>query len=1327
MRLSDTLLIDNAGTPGVDERSIDTGGSGEIEDYALAIQTLTLSVSNVGVTEGLDAFAVFTVTLSQPSPTAVTVTLAVADGTAGAADYGPGLEVSTDGGGVWLPSASVTFAPGETSVLARTPVVNDAIDENTEDFTLTAAPAVPGETTNPSATGTATITDNDTSTISIDDVNVSEEAGPATFTVTLSTPSAFTVTVDFTTVSGTATSGVDFTPTSGTLTFLPGVVSQPIPVAIIDDAVFENNETFTVVLSNPANAAIADDTGLGTIVDNPVTDNAPPIANPDVTNTPEDTAINIPVLPNDTDADGDPLTVTTATVPPAQGTVVINPDNTLTFTPAQNFTGIATINYTINDGNGGTDSTTVTVTVTPVNDAPIAVDNSASTPEDQPIVIAILTNDSDPEGDPLTVTSATLVDGQGTVVINPDGTITFTPTPGFTGSATIIYTISDGQGGTATATVTILVDGLPIATDDFASTTPSTAVLISVLLNDSDPEGLPLTIIDATILPTDGTLTIAGNQLLYTPPAGVVGTVTGTYTIRDAAGNIATANVTITIAVTPGPEPPIAVSDSASTVLQTPVNIAVLLNDSDPAGGALTVITATVPASEGTVVINPDNTLTFTAALGFEGSATITYTIQNPVGDTASAPAVVEVTSGNEPPIARPDSATAQTAVPKVVSVLGNDSDPDGDPLTVTSATVLPAQGVVVVNPDNTITFTSAPAFVGVAVVNYSITDGNGGNSSTTVTITVTAAAPVNSPPDAVNDTAATPVDQPVDVPVLLNDSDPDGDPLIVTTVTVPPGQGSATINPDNTINYIPAPGLNDVVILTYTISDGQGGTDSATVTINVNDNPIALDDTANTLPTVPVTVPVLDNDSDPNGNTLTVTDATADPTEGTVVINPDGTLTFTPLAGFTGIAEVPYTITDGQGGFAGAIAFITVNSPPVAVDDIAFTPGGVPVTIVVLINDTDPDNDPLTVIAATVDATEGTVVINPDGTLTFTPLITFTDPAIITYTITDPFGGQSSATVTVTTANTAPTSVDRTIYTYCATPLQLDARSTATDINGDPLTVISVTQPRFGRVTIRPNGTVLYRPRINFSSTTVDTFTVTLSDGRGGTTTETITVRSFAAIAGRFQGLLENTFVPPLPAEPTVRGRLTVNLNKRASFSARLEIDGTVSRFSGTLTGALTFTRTLRIGGQVNTFTLTYDDLSDNWSVSLTGAGLSVQEDPSGLERRPTTQRIPTSFNVLLVPRTNVVLPGTAIIRVGRTGAVSIVGRLPFGAALSSGSFLNATGAAAIYDWVPTGPQSVGGTLQIPALPLGVPTGDFQWNGNAPGLPDILDVIPAP
>ncbi len=115
--------------------------------------------------------------------------------------------------------------------------------------------------------------------------------------------------------------------------------------------------------------------------------------------------MTIPVLGNDTDVDGDTLVLTGAT-DPAHGSVAAFADGTVVYTPDPDFHGTDSFNYTISDGNGGTDTATVTITVDPVNDAPVAVDNSDSTPEDTPVIVAVLGNDSDPEGDPLTVTGA---------------------------------------------------------------------------------------------------------------------------------------------------------------------------------------------------------------------------------------------------------------------------------------------------------------------------------------------------------------------------------------------------------------------------------------------------------------------------------------------------------------------------------------------------------------------------------------------------------------------------------------------------------------------------------------------------------------------------------------------------------------------------------------------------------------------------------------------------------------------------------------------------------------------------------------------------------
>ncbi|WP_112308967.1 Ig-like domain-containing protein, partial [Pseudogemmobacter bohemicus] len=197
----------------------------------------------------------------------------------------------------------------------------------------------------------------------------------------------------------------------------------------------------------------------------------PPVANPDTAEVDEDGVVDIHVLANDTDPEGGTLTVTGASA--GNGTVEIGDDGVLTYRPNPDFNGEDTITYTITDPDGLTSSTTVTVTVNPVNDDPVANDDSATTTTNTPVVVYPLTNDTDVDGDTLSLTG-TPTSANGTVELLPDGGIRFTPNPGFTGTAEIGYEISDGNGGTDTATINITVtpnttvpgnDGIIIGTD----------------------------------------------------------------------------------------------------------------------------------------------------------------------------------------------------------------------------------------------------------------------------------------------------------------------------------------------------------------------------------------------------------------------------------------------------------------------------------------------------------------------------------------------------------------------------------------------------------------------------------------------------------------------------------------------------------------------------------------------------------------------------------------------------------------------------------------------------------------------------------------------
>ena len=224
-----------------------------------------------------------------------------------------------------------------------------------------------------------------------------------------------------------------------------------------------------------------------------------------------------------------------------------------------------------------------------------------------------------------------------------------------------------------------------------------------------------------------------------------------------------------------------------------------------------------------------------------------------------------------------------------------------------------------------------------------------------------------------------------------------------------------------------------------YTVSSGgASAVGTATITVTpVNDPPTAVADVASGAEDTPITGNVLSNDKDPDADTLTVTGFTVGgvnhapgdpatlPGVGTLVINGNGSYTFTPLPNYNGPVPVAtYTATDGKLTTSATLTLSVtpVNDPPVAGDDLASTPINTPVTVAVLGNDTDPDGDVLTVSNPKLaNPALGTVTLNPDGTLTFTPVSTTTGPVIITYTVTDPNGGTDTATVTVNVGNNTP------------------------------------------------------------------------------------------------------------------------------------------------------------------------------------------------------------------------------------------------------------------------------------------------------------------
>ena len=386
------------------------------------------------------------------------------------------------------------------------------------------------------------------------------------------------------------------------------------------------------------------------------------------------------------------------------------------------------------------------------------------------------------------------------------------------------------------------------------------------------------------------------------------------------------------------------------------------------------------------------------------------------------------------------------------------------------------------------------------------------------VTATYVVSAPVNQPPVAGDDGSSTSEDTSVVIPVLANDIDPDGDPLTITAI-IESGNGTCQDNGNGTLTYMPNPGFTGTDIFTYTVSDGNGGSDTASVTVSVaavNDAPIANDDSATTSEDTAVSINVVQNDSDLDGDPLTVTSASQG-ANGSVAITSASSVTYTPNGGFAGTDSFTYSITDGNGGSDTASVTVNVaavNGEPVANDDSTSTDEGVAVNVNVVQNDSDPDGDPLTVTSVSQGA-NGSVAITSASSVTYAPNGGFAGTDSFTYSIADGNGGSDIAVVTVTvgTVNQPPDAVDDSETTTENTAVIFNVLANDNDPEGDSLIVVSVNQGAKGTVTFNVDGTVTYVP--HRKSKGQDSFGYTIKDSAGNIASAMVSVMVKNAKAG--------------------------------------------------------------------------------------------------------------------------------------------------------------------------------------------------------------------
>ena len=291
--------------------------------------------------------------------------------------------------------------------------------------------------------------------------------------------------------------------------------------------------------------------------------------------------INLGVLANDFDVDGDSLTIDTTPVnPPQNGSLTLNTDGTFHYTPNANFTGTDSFEYKVEDGTGNAESATVTINVTSVNDNPVAVSDSFTMNEDETLTtsVSLLANDSDLDGDSLTVNTTPVADVvNGTLTLNADGTFTYVPPANHHGSELFTYEVSDGNGGTAQASVTITIGAIndtPIPVSDSYSVDENSSIDVSLSLgliaNDTDLDGDTLTVDTTPVVDvSNGTLVLSSDgTFTYTPYTNYWGSDSFTYRVTDGNGGVATTTVSITVTEVPNQAPVIAGIDSTYTLTQ---------------------------------------------------------------------------------------------------------------------------------------------------------------------------------------------------------------------------------------------------------------------------------------------------------------------------------------------------------------------------------------------------------------------------------------------------------------------------------------------------------------------------------------------------------------------------------------------------------------------------------------------------------------------------------------------------------------------------------------------------------------------------------------
>ncbi|PMO37145.1 polymer-forming cytoskeletal family protein [Vibrio sp. 10N.222.52.B12] len=827
------------------------------------------------------------------------------------------------------------------------------------------------------------------------------------------------------------------------------------------------------------------------------------------------------LLTGATDIEGDNLTVEGVSYDGGDGILTDNGNGTYTFAPNENFNGDVNFSFDVSDGTD-TVSANVDVSVTPVNDPPVAGSTSYTVHEDNSITISdaqLLANSSDLEGD-VSIDSVSYSGSDGVLQINGDGTYTFSPNENFNGEVTLDVVVADEEGVTdaTTAGITVLEVNDPPVAGPTSYTIDEDSVLTfsesQVLLNASDVEG-DVELVGISYDGPDGIFSVNDDGTCsFAPNENFNGQVQLDVTIRDEDG--AEVDTVINVNVLPINDVPVSGDlaysvdeDGAITLSQEQL----LSQASDIEGDDLTASDLTVDGNA-TVTANDDGSFTITPDADFNGDIDIQFNITDGT-DTIQATADLTVNPVNDLPVPQDQQFSVEedgTLQFTDADLLAGATDIDGDNLTVDGISYTGSDGVLTDHGDGTYTFAPNENFNGDVSFSFGVSDGTE-TVPANVDVSVT---PVNDPPVAGSTSYTVDEDNAItisDEQLLANSSDVEG-AVSIDSVTYSGTDGVFQDNGDGTYTFMPNENFSGDISLDVIVADEQGAIDETTAgitVIEVNDPPVA-GPTSYTVDEDSVLTfsesQILANASDIEGD-VELVGISYEGSDGIFTVNGDGTCSFAPNENFNGQVQLDVTIQDENGATVDThinVDVLPINDPPVS-GDLAYTINeDSSITLSqeqLLAKAGDIDSENLEAINLSTDD-NATIQYNDDGSYTITPDENYNGDLDLTFDIIDNDGGsvQVGLDITVNPVNDLPQAQDQQFTVEEDGTLlftDADLLEGASDIDGDDLSIENVLYTGAdGVLTDNGDGTYSFAPNENFNGDVQFTFDV--SDGTGST-----------------------------------------------------------------------------------------------------------------------------------------------------------------------------------------------------------------------------------